>query len=80
MFLLIWVGAHFRKQPSLLLQCLALILSIFVEFQNLLKDCLQRLLADDKIDAFARLQLLLLLNFAHEFMIAELYAAIGTGE
>ena len=78
MFLLIWVGAHFLQQPSLLLQCLALILSIFVEFQNLLKDCLQRLLADDKIDAFARLQLLLLLNFAHEFMIAEFYAAIGT--
>lgn len=74
-FLLIWVGAHFRKQPSLLLQCLALILSILVEFQNLLKDCLQRLLADVKIDAFARLQLLLLLNFAHEFMIAGFYCS-----
>ena len=51
-----------------------------MEFQNLLKDCLQRLLADDKIDAFARLQLLLLLNFAAEFMIAEFYAAIGIVE
>ena len=50
-----------------------------VEFQNVLKDCLQRLLADDKIDACTRLQLLLLLNFAHEFMIAGFYAAIGSG-
>ena len=80
MFLLIWVGAHFRKQPSLLLQCLALMLFALVEFQTLLKGCLQRRLADDKIDAFARLQLqlLLLLNFAHEFMIAGFYAAIGS--
>ena len=39
---------------------------------------MQRLLADDKIDAFARLRLLLLLNFAHEFMIAVFYAAIGS--
>ena len=78
MFLLIWVGARFLQQPSLLLQCLALILFILVEFQTLLKDCLQRLLADVKIDAFARLRLLLLLNFAHEFMIAGFYAAIGS--
>ena len=76
MFLLIWVGARFLQQPSLLLQCLALILFALVEFQTLLKDCLQRLLADDKIDAFARLQqLLLLLNFAHEFMIAGFYCS-----
>ena len=78
MFLLIWVGAHFLQKPPLLLQCLALILFALVEFQTLLKDCLQRLLAVDKIDAFARLRLLLLLNFAHEFMIAGLYAAIGS--
>ena len=39
---------------------------------------MQRLLADDKIDAFARLRLLLLLNFAHEFMIAVFYAVIGS--
>ena len=37
--------------------------------------CVQRLLADVKIDAFARLQLLLLLNFAHEFMIAGFYCS-----
>ena len=72
---LIWVGAHFLQQPSLLLQCLALILFALVEFQTLLKDCLQRLLADVKIDAFARLRLLLLLNFAHEFMIAGFYCS-----
>ena len=40
--------------------------------------CLQRLLADDKIDAFARLQLLLLLDFAHELIIAGFYAAMGS--
>ena len=78
MFVQFWVGAHFLQQPSLLLQCLTLILFALVEFQTLLKDCLQRLLADDKIDAFARLRLLLLLNFAHEFMIAGFYAAIGS--
>jgi len=72
------VGARFLQQPSLLLQCLALILFTLVEFQTLLKGCLQRLLADVKIDAFARLRLLLLLNFAHEFMIAGFYAAIGS--
>ena len=76
MFVQFWVGAHFLQQPSLLLQCLALILFALVEFQTLLKDCLQRLLADDKIGVFARLQLLLLLNFAHEFMIAGFYAAM----
>ena len=51
MFVQFWVGAHFRQQPSLLLQCLALILFTLVEFQTPLKDCLQRLLADDKIGA-----------------------------
>ena len=33
----------------------------------------------EPIEVAARLQLLLLLNFAHEFMIAGFYAAIGSG-